>query len=155
MLLADEATCMIFPSLEQMAKTSHSLHHQNSNSLRLQFGITWEAARLLSNVKHVLNFLVSPIMELIPEDCCQTTYGKWMLLIFLNLINKNLFMLLLTPSLAFYMPKRDQSWVFIGKTDAEAETPILCPPDTKSWLIGKDPDSGKIEGWRRSGQQRM
>ena len=42
--LADEAT-RIFPSLEQMAKTSHSLHHQNSNSLRLQFGITREAAR--------------------------------------------------------------------------------------------------------------
>lgn len=42
--MADEATRMIFPSLEQMAKTSHSLHHQNSNSLRLQFGITREAA---------------------------------------------------------------------------------------------------------------
>jgi ribonuclease HI len=43
--LADEATRMIFPSLQQMAKTSHSLHHQNSHSLRLQFGITREAAR--------------------------------------------------------------------------------------------------------------
>ena len=42
-------------------------------------------------------------------------------------------------------PKGDQSWVFIGKTDVEAETPILWPPDTKSWLIGKDSDAGKIE----------
>ena len=42
-------------------------------------------------------------------------------------------------------PKRDQSWVFIGRTDAEAETPILWSPDAKSWLIGKDPDVGK--GW--------
>ena len=41
---------------------------------------------------------------------------------------------------------RDQSCVFIGRTDAEAETPILWPPDAKSWLIGKDPDSG--EDWR-------
>ena len=44
-------------------------------------------------------------------------------------------------------PKGDQSWVFIGRTDAEAETPILWPPDVKSWLIRKDPDAGK--DWRR------
>ena len=42
-------------------------------------------------------------------------------------------------------PKGDQSWVFIGRTDVEAETPILWPPDAKSWLIGKDPGAGK--GW--------
>ena len=39
--------------------------------------------------------------------------------------------------------KGDQSWVFIGRTDAEAETPILWPPHAKSWLIGKDPDAGR------------
>ena len=52
-------------------------------------------------------------------------------------------------------PKGDQSWVFIGRTDVEAETPILWPPDVKNWLIWKDPDVGKIEGRRRRGQQRM
>ena len=40
-------------------------------------------------------------------------------------------------------PKGDQSWVFIGGTDFEAETPVLWPPDTESWLICKDPDAGK------------
>ena len=40
-------------------------------------------------------------------------------------------------------PKGDQSWVFVGRTDAEAETPILWPPHVKSWLIGKDPDAGR------------
>ena len=40
-------------------------------------------------------------------------------------------------------PEGDQSWVFIGRTDVEAETPILWPPDAKSRLIGKDPDAGK------------
>ena len=40
-------------------------------------------------------------------------------------------------------PKGDQSWVFIGKADAEAETPILWQPHVKSWLIGQDPDAGK------------
>ena len=43
-------------------------------------------------------------------------------------------------------PKGDQSWIFIGRTDAEAETPILWPPDVKNWLIEKDPDAGK--DWR-------
>ena len=51
-------------------------------------------------------------------------------------------------------PKGNQSWIFIGKADAEAETPILWPPDAKNWLIGKDPDAGK--DWRQErGQQRM
>ena len=48
-------------------------------------------------------------------------------------------------------PKGDQSWVFIGKTDVEAETPILWPPDAKSWLIGKDPDVGKDWGQEEKG----
>ena len=48
-------------------------------------------------------------------------------------------------------PKEDQSWVFIGRTDVEAETPILWPPDVKNWLIGKDPDAGKDWGWEEKG----
>ena len=44
-------------------------------------------------------------------------------------------------------PKGDQSWVFIGRTDVEAETPIVWPPDANNWLIGKDPDAGK--DWRQ------
>ena len=44
-------------------------------------------------------------------------------------------------------PKGNQSWIFIGHTDAEAETPILWPPDAKNWLIEKDPDAGK--DWRQ------
>ena len=52
-------------------------------------------------------------------------------------------------------PKGDQSWVFIGRTDAEAETPVLWPPHSKSWLIGKDPDAGRDWGRRRLGLQRM
>ena len=48
-------------------------------------------------------------------------------------------------------PKRDQSWVFIGRTDVEAETPILWPPHAKSWLIGKDPNAGKDWGQEEKG----
>ena len=49
----------------------------------------------------------------------------------------------------------DQSWIFTGRTDVEAETPILCPPDMKNWLIGKDPDSGKDWRQEKRGRQRM
>ena len=41
------------------------------------------------------------------------------------------------------IPKGNQSWIFIGRTDAEAETPVFWPPDAENWLIGKDPDAGK------------
>ena len=52
-------------------------------------------------------------------------------------------------------PQGNQYWIFIGKTDAKPETPILCPPDAKNWLIGRDLMLGKIKGGRRRGQQRM
>ena len=48
-------------------------------------------------------------------------------------------------------PKGDQSWVFIGRTHVEAETPILWPPDAKSWLIWKDPEEGKDWGQEEKG----
>ena len=48
-------------------------------------------------------------------------------------------------------PKGNESWVFIGRTDVETETPILWPPDAKSWLIWKDPDAGKDWGQEEKG----
>ena len=48
-------------------------------------------------------------------------------------------------------PRGDQSWVFIGRTDVEAETPVLWLPDAKSWLIGKDPDAGRDWGQEEKG----
>ena len=50
-------------------------------------------------------------------------------------------------------PKGDQSWVFTGRTDVEAETPKLWPPDGKNRLIGKDPDAGKV--WRRESESEV
>ena len=52
-------------------------------------------------------------------------------------------------------PKGDQCWVFIGRTEDEAETPILWPPHAKSWLIGKDPDVERDGGQEEKGRQRM
>ena len=48
-------------------------------------------------------------------------------------------------------PKGNQSWIFIGRTDAEAETPIIQPSDAKNWLIWKDPDAGKDWRWEEKG----
>ena len=48
-------------------------------------------------------------------------------------------------------PKGNQPWIFIGRTDADTETPILCPPDVKNWLIWKDPDAGKDWGQEEKG----
>ena len=48
-------------------------------------------------------------------------------------------------------PKGDQSWIFIGRTDAEAEAPISWPPDAKNWLLRKDPDAGKDWRWEEKG----
>ena len=48
-------------------------------------------------------------------------------------------------------PKENQPWIFIGRTDAEAETPILWPRDAKNWLIEKDPDAGKDWGQEEKG----
>ena len=48
-------------------------------------------------------------------------------------------------------PKGNQSWIFIGKTDAEAEAPVLWPSDAKNWLIWKDSDAGKDWGWEEKG----
>ena len=52
-------------------------------------------------------------------------------------------------------PIGNQSWIFIGRTEAEAEAALLWPPDVKNWFIGKDPDAGEIEGRRKKGWQRM
>ena len=52
-------------------------------------------------------------------------------------------------------PKENQPWIFIGRTDAEAETQILWPPDAKNWLMWKDSDAGRDWGRRRRGRQRM
>ena len=48
-------------------------------------------------------------------------------------------------------PKGNQSWIFVRRIDAKAETPILWPPDAKNWLIGKDPDAGKDWWWEEKG----
>ena len=64
---------------------------------------------------------------------------------------RRLFSLLYCKEIQPVYPKGNKSWIFIGRTDVEAETPILWPPDGKNWLIGKDPDAGKDWGQKEKG----
>ena len=66
-------------------------------------------------------------------------------------LEKTLESLLVCKEIQTVHPKGVQSWVFTGRTDAEGETPILWPPDAKSWLIWKDPDTGKDWGQEEKG----
>jgi len=63
------------------------------------------------------------------------------------MLEKTLESLLNSKDIQLVHPKGNQSWVFIGRTDVDSETPILWPPDVKSWLIGLDPDS--VKDWRQ------
>ena len=71
--------------------------------------------------------------------------------IFLLLLEKTLESPLDCKEIQPVHPKGDQSWVFIGRTDVESETPVLWPPDARSWLTGKDPDAGKDWGQEEKG----
>ena len=68
-------------------------------------------------------------------------------------------LLLILPSITTFCQRQfltsHQSWVFTGRTDAEAETPILWPPHVKSWLTGKDSDAGRDWGQEKRGRQTM
>ena len=64
-------------------------------------------------------------------------------------LEKSLESLLHSKKIQSVHPKGNQSWIFIGRTYAEAETPVLWPPDAKNWLIWKDPDAGKDGRWEK------
>ena len=64
-------------------------------------------------------------------------------------------LVLLGVMLSSVNPKGNQPWLFIGRSDPEAEAPILWPPDANNWLTGKDPDAGRDWGQEEKGQQRM
>ena len=79
----------------------------------------------------------------VPENCCFWTV----------VLEKTLESLVDCKEIQAVHPKQNQSWIFIGRIDAEDETPKLWQPDAKNWLIGKDPDAGK--DWRqREGDSR-
>ena len=78
------------------------------------------------------------------ESCVPKNWSFWTVV-----LEKTFKSLLDCKELQPVHPKGNQSWIFIGRTDAEAEALILWPSDAKSWLIWKDPDAGKDWGWEK------
>ena len=103
---------------------------------------------------HLVKAMVFPVVMYGCESMTIKKAERWKIDTFDVMLKKTLESPLDGTEIQPVHPKGDQSWVFIGRTDAEAETPILWPPDVKNWLIWKDPDAVKNEG-RRRGRQRM
>ena len=97
---------------------------------------------------HLVKAMVFPVVMYEYESC--TIKESWVpknWCFWTVVLKKTLESLLVCKEIQPVHPKGDQSWIFIGRTDAEGETPILWPPDVKNWLIWKDPDAGK--DWRQ------
>ena len=99
----------------------------------------------LSTKVHLIKAMVFPVVT---YGCKSWTIKKAEELMFwIVVLEKTLESSLDCKEIKPVNPKGNQSWIFIGRTDAEAEIPILWPPDVKNWLIWKDPDAGK--DWRQ------
>ena len=91
--------------------------------------------------------IVFPVVMYGCESCTVKKAKRWRIDAFQLCLEKTLESPLNSKGIKSVNPKGNQSWIFIGRTDAEAEAPVLWPPDVKNWLIRKDPDSGK--DWRQ------
>ena len=89
------------------------------------------------------------VFPVVMYGCESWTIRKWVLknwCFWIIVLEKTLASSLDCKDIQPVHPKGDQSWIFTGRIDAEAETPILCPPDVKNWPIWKDPETGKDWG---------
>ena len=108
---------------------------------------------LLAKV-HTVKAMVFPVVTYGCESCSESWVWKnWCF--WTVVLEKTLESPLNCKDTKPVYPKGDQSWIFIGRTDAEDSAPILWPPDSKNWLIGKTLMLGRTEGRRRRGRQRM
>ena len=104
----------------------------------------------LSTKVHLVKAMVFPVVMYRCESWTVKKAERWRTDAF-ELLEKTLESPLDCKEIQPVHPKGDQSWVFIGRTDAEAETPILWPPAGKSWFTGKDPDAGRDWGQEEKG----
>ena len=106
----------------------------------------------LSTKVHLVKALVFPVVMYGCESCTyKESWAPKNWCFWTVLLEKTLESPLDCKEIHSVHPKGNQSWIFTGKTDAEAESPIFWPPDAMSWLIGKDPDAGKDWGQEEKG----
>ena len=101
-----------------------------------------------ANKVHLVKAMVFPVVMYGCETWALKNWCFWTVVLEKTLES------LLDSKITFH-PKGNQSWIFIGRTDAEAETLILWPPDGKNWLIWKDPDVGQDWKWKEKGTTEM
>ena len=109
---------------------------------------------LLTKV-HIVKAMVFPVVIWMWELDHKESWASKNWCFWTVVLEKTLDSLLDWKEVKLINPKGNQSWIFIGRTNAEVEAPILWPPNAKNWLIRKDLMLGKTEGRRRRGQQRM
>ena len=105
----------------------------------------------LSTKVHLVKAMVFPVVMYGCELNCKESWAPKNWSFWTVVLEKTLESPLDCKEIQPVNPKGDQSWVFIRGTDTEAETPVLWPPHTKSWLIGKDPDAGMDWGEEEKG----
>ena len=104
-----------------------------------------------NKVVHLVKAMVFPVVMYGYELDCKESWAPKNWCFWTVVLEKTLESPLDCKEIQPVHPKGDQSWIIIGRTDAEAEAPVLWPPDEKSWLIWKDPDAGKDWGQEEKG----
>ena len=137
---------LLFSFEYNSCRSSHSLKHYFFSSVSMTFLLLEAQLLLESNLEE-------RVLGQVRKDKFITLPGLKNWCFWTMMLANTLESPLNRKEIKLVNPKRNQSWIFIGRTDAEAEAPTLWPPDAKSQLIGKDPNAGKDWG-RRRGQQR-
>ena len=124
-------------------KNSYGEHRQHIEKQRRHFGDKGPYSQGCGfSCSHVLLWELDHNESWVPKNWCFWTV----------VLERTLESPLGSKEIKLVHPKGNQLWTFIGKTDADAEAPLLWPPDAKNQLIGKDSDAAKIEGRRRRGR---
>ena len=129
---------------------SHRVGHDWSDLVAALDSILKSREITLSTKVHLVKAVVFPVLMYGCESWTIKKAERWRIDAFELWCWRRLESPLDFKEIQLVHSKGDQSWIFIGRTNAEAETPILWPPDAKMWLSRKDPDAGK--DWRQEGK---
>ena len=133
--------------LPHCRQTLYHLSHQGSRKAMINLDSLLKSRDITLPTKvHLVKAMVFPVVMYRCESWTIKKAERQRTDIFKQVLEKTLENPLDCKEIQSVYPKWNQSWIFIGRTDAEAETPTFWPPDSKSWLTGKDPDAGKDWG---------
>ena len=143
------------PKSLQMLTAAMKLKDAGSLEESYQLSILKSRDITLPKIVSLVKAMVSPVVMYGCELDCKESWALKNWCFWSVVLQKTLESPLDCKEIQPVHTKGNQSWIFIGRTDAKAETPILWPPDAKSWLIWKDTYAGKDWRWEEKGTQRM